>query len=318
MRTFCTIITSNYFPYAVALYKSINSFNKGESLLVLTVDDADKLPDTTKYPGISFISSKDICFEKNAVSIFTKYVGNDSDALRWALKPILISYLLKKGYSKVIYTDCDIFFFNNYNFLFDELDKYGIILTPGHTTRNPAEHENEFLSRFQYGQFNAGFIGSSIKSLPALNWWAECCAYKIDTNFEKGLFVDQKYLDAMPVLFDFVGIVRHYGCNIAFWNQHECKRVSSNNQTLINGTFPIIFIHFTNKYIPELMNGNDHKILPYFLQYKKVFEESGTLMKVFINDIPNYKEPHVFLKIKRKLLIRTRIKRFLFRLSQKM
>jgi hypothetical protein len=121
----------------------------------------------------------------------------------------------------------------------------------------------------------------------------------------------------LPVLFENVGIVQHYGCNIAFWNQHECKRVVSDGKVLINGEFPIIFIHFTNKYIPEILNGNDPHIYPYYLEFKKTFESSGAKLGQFIPGMPEYKSPGIISRIKRKLLIRTRIKRFFYRLSQK-
>lgn len=316
MRTVCTIITSNYFPYALTLYRSLIRFNPDETLKVLVVDAGIPLPDLTAYPGISVISATDIYQQQHADTMFSRYGSNDTDALRWGLKPVLIANLLQKGYSKVIYADCDLFFFDAYEFLFHELNNYGIILTPGGTTRNPQLHEEEFLSGYQYGQFNAGFIGATKEAMPALDWWARCCTYRVETNFANGLFVDQKYLDAMPVLFSFTGIVRHKGCNIAFWNQHENKRELVNGKLLINGEFPVIFIHFTNKYIPELLEGNDPLIYPCYLEYEKTFRLSGHALKEFIPGMPEYKEPPPLVRIKRKLLIRTRIKRWLFKLSQ--
>ncbi len=313
MRTFCTIITHNYLPYAKTLHRSLVQFNKEEKLVVLVVDSDATIEAT---PGISYLRINDIYNTPKADIIYNKYTQQDPDALRWGLKPVLLSYLLTKGYSKIIFADCDLFFFNPYEFLFRELDTHDILLTPGSTTRSPQVQEEEFLSGYKYGQFNAGFAGVTVNAQSMLNWWADCCAYRVETNFNDGLFVDQKYLDAVPVLFDNAGIVRHRGCNIAFWNQHENKRVLKGSEVWINGEFPIIFIHFTNKYIPELLNGNDPLIYPYFLAYEKTFNELGSTLKEFIPGLPEYKEPNILLRIKRKLLIRTRIKRWLFRLSQ--
>lgn len=318
MRTFCTIITSDYYPYAVTLYRSLTAICPGEKLAVLVVDENRNKIDTENYPGITIFSAADIYNCKFTDQIFNKYSPTNPDALRWALKPVFIKYLAEQGYSKIIFADCDLFFFNNYEFLFLELDNYSLLLTPGRTTRNPLVHEEEFLSGYKYGHYNAGFIGATKDAIPILNWWAKCCAYRIETRFDEGLFVDQKYLDAAPVLFDRVGIIRHKGCNVAFWNQHECKRVKQNNGILINGSFPVIFIHFTNKYIPELLHGNDPHIYPYYLQFRDTFAKSGSLIDHFIPGIPEYKEPGFLLRIKKKLLIRTRIKRALFWLSQKL
>lgn len=316
MRTFCTIITNSHIPYAMTLHTSLVRFNKEEKLVVLVVDNAGKFP-VEERPGVNFLSITDIYNIPKADLIYNNYAQQNPDALRWGLKPVLLTYLLKGGFSKVIYADCDLFFFNNYEFLFHDLDKYATLLSPGRTTRNPQVHEEEFLSGYKYGQFNAGLIAVTKASIPMLEWWAGCCAYRVETNFNDGLFVDQKYLDAAPVLFDNIGIIRHKGCNIAFWNQHEYKRDLQNNEVLINGEFPIIFIHFTNKYIPELLNGNDPLIYPYYLEYEKTFRESGSNLKEFIPGLPEFKEPTLLVGIKRKLLIRTRIKRWLFRLSQK-
>ncbi|MBI5371162.1 MAG: hypothetical protein HZA79_03945 [Sphingobacteriales bacterium] len=233
------------------------------------------------------------------------------------MKPVFISYLLENGHSNVMYCDCDLFFFDDYSFIYKEMNSAGLLLTPHWTTPYPAVHEEEFLSLFNYGAYNAGFLCASKKGLPALKWWADVCAYRIEESHCNGLHNDQKYLDALPVFFKDIKILDHKGCNIAFWNQHVCKRMLINNKVLINGEFPIVFIHFTNKYIPELLNGNDALIYPYFLEYEKSFRLSGSSLNEFIPDMPTYKPPQPFIKIKRKLLVRTRIKRWLFKLSQR-
>jgi len=317
MRTFCTIISSNYFPYALTLYKSLIRFHTDEKLMVLVCDEGRIDPDPGDYAGIRIFRANELYSSGRTDLLYHKYGGNP-DAFRWSLKPLFIRYLLETGFEKVIYCDCDIFFFNEYNFLFEELNTVSVLLTPGRTTRYPQVHEEEFISLFQYGMFNAGFAGVSKKGIEAMKWWANVCEYKVEINFEKGLFVDQKFLDALPILFDDVSFVKHRGCNIAFWNQHECKRTLVNGQLLINEFYPIIFIHFTNKYIPELLVGNDPLILSYFRKYEKCFEETGYEFGQFINDLPEYQEPSTLLKLKRKLLIRTRIKRWLFRLSEKL
>jgi hypothetical protein len=316
MRTFCTIISSDYFPYAVTLYRSLIRIHSTENLKVLVCDEGPVDSDAEKYPGIEIFRIKDIYSYSMTDRLYSKYGPENMDALRWSLKPVFTSYLLNSSYEKVIFTDCDLFFYNDYTFLFDALDQASLILTPGRTTRDPEINEEEFLTLFRYGVFNAGFTGASKKAIPALQWWANACTYRIEINFSSGLYNDQKYLDALPVLFDNIGIIRHRGCNIAFWNQHECKRVLKNGEVFINGEYPIVFIHFTNKYIPEILAGNDPLLLPYFRDYEKIFKQSGYDLNEFIPGMPEYKEPSVLIKLKRKLLIRTRIKRWLFKLSR--
>jgi hypothetical protein len=316
MRTFCTIITADYLPYAVTLYRSLIKFHPEEMLIVLVADSVNPITGGADCPGIRILTRQDIYAGKYADIIYSKYADTNPDALRWALKPVLITHLLQNGFSKVIYADCDLYFVNEYEFLFTELNNFSLLLTPGRTTRNPQLQEEEFLSGYKYGQFNAGFIGATPAAISAMDWWANCCAFRVETNFSDGLFVDQKYLDALPVLFEYTHIIRHKGCNIAFWNQHECKRVIINGEVRINGEFPIVFIHFTSKYIPELLEGNDPLIYSFYQEYEKSFNLSGHTLKEFIPGMPEYKEPSLPVRIKRKLLLRTRIKRWLFKLSQ--
>lgn len=316
MRTFCTIITSNYLPYAITLHNSLKRIKGHETLHILIADTQNPKVSKEDHPGIHLIYCNELYTKPFADRIFEKYQNQKEDYLRWALKPVLLRYLLDKGFEKVIYTDCDICFFSNYDFLFDSLNNHGVLLSPSRTTSDPFLHEDEFLSGYKYGQFNGGFIGVTNRGIQMLDWWANCCIYKMEINFEAGLFVDQKYLDAAPVLFSNVGIVEHRGCNIAFWNQHECKRIRKGNQTFINGTYPIVFIHFTNKYIPELLEGNDSDIYPYYLEYQNIFSKTGHSLKEFIPNMPEYKEPGPIQKLKRKVMLRTRFKRWLYRLSK--
>ncbi len=316
MRTFCTIITSNYFPYAATLYQSLIKFYPNETLQVLVCDDGSLNPDPVKYPGIT-ITRLNVLYDYGITdSIFNKYAANP-DALRWSMKPVFMSYLLERGFEKVIFADCDIFFFADCGFLFNDLGHSAILLTLHRTNIDPNVNEEGFVSFFMFGMFNAGFAGASRKGIPALQWWAKACLFKNEINFPSGIYKDQKYLDALPVLFDDVKVIEHRGCNIAFWNQQECERTLVNGQLLINKKYPVVFIHFTRKYIPELLEGHDSLILPYFREYEKCFNETGYQLSGFISQLPEYKKPGPLLSLKRKLRIRTRIKNWLFRLSQK-
>jgi lipopolysaccharide biosynthesis glycosyltransferase len=317
MRTFCTIISGNYFPHAATLYKSLIKFHEGEKLMVLVCDDGKINPDPGEYPGIRIFKIKDLYSYSITNVLYNKYTTENEDALRWAMKPVFLSWLLQNGYEKVIYVDCDIHFFNDYEFLYDELNDAAVLLTPSWRTIDPKLNEEEFVDIYTDGLYNAGFIGARLKGLSALQWWSKACSYRMAIDHESGLYNDQKYLDVLPVAFDDIHTIRNRGCNIAFWNQHECKRVSHGGSVLINNIYPIIFIHFNDKYIEELLVGNDHLIFPYYKQYETAFTQTGFSLKNFIPGLPEYKEPTTFIKMKRKLLIRTRIKKLLFKLIDK-
>ncbi|MBI3137631.1 MAG: hypothetical protein HYZ15_03515 [Sphingobacteriales bacterium] len=315
MRTFCTIITSNYLPYAVTLFRSLQEHSAADSLYVLICDESEYEKSLVPAEKLHILQISQL-YHFGYTDFLLNTYHTRPDALRWSMKPVLIHYLLDQGYEKVIFLDCDIFFVNDCKFLFDELDQTSVLLTPHWTTPDPQERESDFLAFFNYGAFNAGFIGATRRGIPALEWWAAACRYGIEVNHAKGLHVDQKYLDALPVFFEDVKILRHKGCNISFWNQHVCRRVLVNGEVKINGIYPVVFIHFNRNYIPELLEGHDRELFPYFNQFRKTFEKTGYTLGQFIAGLPAYSAPSKLARIKYRLRIRTRIKNWLFRLSK--
>lgn len=316
MNTFCTIITANYYPYAAALYKSLRNYNEQVTLHVLIADNKTIDKHLALYPGIKLVTTQELSEDTAITELYSRYAYINIDFFRWAAKPLFLLHLLKKGYDKVIFVDCDIFFFNDYNFLFTELDSAGILLTPHWRSTNPLIDETGFIALFTNGIFNAGFIGSSQKGIPALQWWAEACHFKMGEVPAMGIHDDQKYLDAMPVLFETVKIVRHKGCNISSWNVIECRRKKINDNLLINGEYPIIFIHFSEILAKEILRGHDTLLLPYLIKYKTVFEEDGSKLSAFMSQLDTHLQPGILKKIKWKLKVRVRIKRFLYKLAR--
>ena len=60
---------------------------------------------------------------------------------------------------------------------------------------------------------------------------------------ESGLFVDQRWVDFVPTLFEH-HIVRDPGCNVATWNLATRRVEWSNGRYLVNG-LPLRFFHFS-------------------------------------------------------------------------
>lgn len=264
MSNFCTTSTVSHLYKTYALADSIAPF--GGVLHVLLIDGS---PDnTTEIPqNIHFFSLKNLTDEIGK-KIISKY--KNKDKLRWALKPVFLTFLLRK-YSKVIYVDNDIFFFNDFSFLFEKLEKKAVLLTPHFYEANTQKNQNWLEANFRVGLYNAGFIGVNSKAIPFLNWWANCCLYNIKKAYWRGLFDDQKYLDLVPVLFDDVEIIKHRGCNLAGWNftnyPHE---LAKNNTTLI-------FIHFAELSLIEFSKPENY-------WYKSYIKYVDSLKKYY----PNY------------------------------
>jgi hypothetical protein len=299
------------------LYKSLRRFHPGVILKVL-VTDADETAAQVfnAFPGMQIIPVQSL-FNYNLVhSLYHKYAHIYPDSFRWALKPVFIQYLLENGFEKVLFTDCDIFFFEDYTFLLDDLDSAAILLTPHWHNSDPVIDERSFLSLFTGGVFNAGFIGANRNGLPALAWWANACHYKMGAYPEMGVHDDQRYLDLFPVKFEFVKIVRHRGCNIGGWNRIECARSLVNGRVLINDQYPIVFIHFGPVLIEQILKGHDPLLLPYLKHYRTVFEEGGTALGTLKKELQYHVDAGTILKLKWRVKIRTRVKSFLFKLAK--
>ena len=314
MNTFCTIITADHLPFAKVLHASLQKTVPYTSLQVLIIDKND----FTSSRNFTIHSIDSVVTSPVAKGIYKKYGHTNPDHFRWALKPVFISYLLQNGFDKVIFTDPDIFFVNNFSFLFDELDDSNILLTPHWANLNPVENEGSLLDLLRGGLFNAGFIGANKKGKEAIDWWAGMCHYKMEINFTSGLYDDQKYLIILPVHFPDVKILKHQGCNLASWNVQTCKREIINGKLLVNKHFEPIFIHFNRETIVNILNRNDKLLHPFLEEYIQLFKNEGFDLENNYKTLDFSKFNSPFLKLKYKLLLRTRLKRFLFKLAERL
>lgn len=309
MQTFCTIITTSHLSFAKVFFTSLQKHIPGTRLQVLIVDDSN----ATSSENFTIYTLRSIKDQPTFKEIEKKYAHTNADYFRWALKPLFISYLLSKGFNKVLYADADLYFVNNFPFLFDELDNNNVILTPHWANTNPIENEDSLFSVLRGGLFNAGFIGVNTAGKKAIDWWTDMCHYKIEKKKELGLYDDQKYLDLLQVQFEKVKIIKHQGCNLASWNIDTCKREMINGKLYINKKFEPVFIHFAKDTIVNILNKNDALLKPFLDEYVNALKiENFDLLK----DLDTSEFTTFAYSIKHKLGLRTRIKRFFFRLAE--
>ncbi len=271
---FCTISTFSHLYKVYALCESLEK-QKHDFTLHVLVSDSDS---DFAFPNCRFWRLSDLKSDSTSINIIRKY-KHHSDKLRWSLKPVLIKFLLDQEAEKVIYLDNDLYFYSGYQFLFDLLNKYSVLLTPHYYKHDPQKEQNWLEANFKVGLFNAGFIGASKNSSETLQWWAECCEYRCEKNIWRGLFDDQKYLDLVPVMDENAHIVRHMGCNVASWNTETCERKMINGELKINGEFPVVFIHFNPFTIREITEGRDPLLLPLYKEYETALKRHKPDMK---------------------------------------
>ncbi len=164
----------------------------------------------------------------------------------------------------LVYLDPDIFVYSPLTPVFDALSGGSIAtLTPHLTTpvddgKLPGEQEMLY-----NGTYNLGFIAvrRCEEAWRLLSWWERRC---LDLGFSEGrtgLFVDQKWMNLAPGMFDKVEILRHPGCNMAYWNLHERTLSGHTGSYVVNGQTGLCFFHFSGIELedPEVLSKNTNR-----------------------------------------------------------
>jgi hypothetical protein len=163
--------------------------------------------------------------------------------------PVMEMLTKQSGADKIIYIDPDIAIFNPLDDLLAELDQNDILLTPHQLT--PEEQaqaivDNEITS-LQHGIYNLGFVAIRNAGSGKLfaKWWSDRLQEYCYDDIPSGLFVDQRWCDLVPALFENVKILRDPGCNVASWNlSHRKIEITTRGEIIVNGS-PLRFFHFT-------------------------------------------------------------------------
>ena len=96
------------------------------------------------------------------------------------------------------------------------------------------------------GTYNGGFFSIKVtdNSRRFIEWWCDRMKDYCFYSLEKGLFVDQKWLNLVPVFFEKVFIVKLPGYNVSYWNLHERSIDFKEGEYLVNLEDKLRFFHF--------------------------------------------------------------------------
>jgi hypothetical protein len=246
-RAACTIVSPNYVHYARVLAQSYLSHHPDHRFFVCIVAD---LSDPTPFLGGGFepvmISSIGLPHPRATAMMY------DVLELNTNVKPSFLRHLFVTfELDQLVFLDPDIFIYSKLEPIFSALDAGATaVLTPHMTTpiwdgKRPGEQELLY-----NGTYNLGFIALSkcAETDRLLDWWE---IRVIESGFAEGrtgLFVDQKWANLMPALFDRISIVRDAGLNMAYWNIHERTLRKEEDLYVVEGSespTPLRFFHFS-------------------------------------------------------------------------
>jgi hypothetical protein len=253
----CTIISPNYLAYARTVASSYMAHHPGHRFFVLIVaDHAEPAIFATDPEVFTPVSLHHIGLEDP----YREAMKYDILELNTNVKPTFLKHLIATySLDKLVYLDPDIFVYAPLTPVFDALDHHDAVLTPHITTpvfdgKSPSEQDHLY-----NGTYNLGFFGvrRSEQGGRILTWWEQRCLELGFSEGRSGLFVDQKWMNLAPGFFN-VGILRHLGLNMAYWNLHERSLAETATGYVVNQTEPLRFFHFSGIVVsdPAMLSRN--------------------------------------------------------------
>jgi hypothetical protein len=167
-----------------------------------------------------------------------------------AVKGPFLHQACASGADVVMYLDPDTALLNPLDPLIEWLQDDEILLTPhliDPNTERMSILDND-LSASRTGIFNLGFVAIRTRGEGArfAKWWNDRLLEFCYDDIPNGVFVDQRWCDHVPALFDKVKVVRDPGYNIASWNlSQRTVSVGQDGQVRVNGDHLLRFWHFT-------------------------------------------------------------------------
>lgn len=217
-RSFCTILSTNYLPKALALAESLRLHEDGAALKVVFIDhiDDETLPE---LDGVECLSLAALGLPRS--TLLEMAMTYDLVEFATSIKPVLFRRLLDDA-DQVFYLDPDTFVVSPMVELSPALEASagGILLTPHFLRPPPRDAELTDGHMLLCGINNLGFCGFDRRAFDCLDWWWGHLRTECVYDPMAGLFVDQKWMDIGATLFE-AGYLRHAGYNVGLGNVGE-------------------------------------------------------------------------------------------------
>lgn len=245
MKIAFTLCSNNYLAQAKTLGDSLLKYNADYKYFIILVDEFSIEIDYGFFDSFEIIPASQLELE-HLPSFIERY---NIIELNTVIKPFAFQFLFDKYSPQHIhYFDPDILICNSIAEIDSNFKENSILLTP-HITRpkNFDDFTNE-ITFLQFGIYNLGYCGfkNDQTSKKWLKWWADRVKDNCYIKTEEGLFVDQKWMNYATLFFEKLKVLKHPGCNVAYWNLNE-REISSNRNKgfLVNESFNLLFFHFS-------------------------------------------------------------------------
>jgi lipopolysaccharide biosynthesis protein len=238
-----TIVSNNYLHFARTMLQSFKKFHPDYARYCVIVDRDPE-------PSAAFAAE----FEAIRLGQLNLPLGEeflfqyDILELNTAVKPWAIEHLFECGHENVIYVDPDICFYSQMSDVEQLLATHAdIVLTPHLLAPVADEKLPRELDIRRAGTYNFGFcaLRRSSNTKNFLHWWQRKLTRDCVNDADRGLFVDQSWIDLVPGLFENVAVLRHMGYNVAYWNIAQRPIAIKHNNIYFVGNVSLVFFHFS-------------------------------------------------------------------------
>jgi glycosyltransferase involved in cell wall biosynthesis len=238
----CTIFAKNYIAHARVLTKSFLEHHPGSTVYGLLCDDID---DYFNPADEQFITvTLDELGIPNVDEMIFRY---DIVELSTAVKPFLLQHLFERTkLDKLVYFDPDILFLAPIDDVVTLLDTQNIVVVPHLVDTLKEDVVPSERHMLMTGVYNLGFIGlrRSDETAKFLTWWREKLVKYCYADPSNGLYVDQRWVDLAPGMFEGVYVHRDPGCDVAYWNMTQ-RPVTKRGERFFTLGSPVKFFHFS-------------------------------------------------------------------------
>jgi hypothetical protein len=248
MKVLCySSFTFSYLNRARVLFQTLRRFHPNWELVALITDEPPEgfAFDPAREPFDRVVWAQDLGIPDFETWLFK----HDVVEVCTAVKGPFIHQACASGADAVIYLDPDTALLASLEPLERWLEKDEILLTPHLVDPNdePTAIQDNDLSASRTGIFNLGFVAIRTRGEGArfAKWWNDRLLSYCYDDMANGLFVDQRWCDHVPALFDKVRVVRDPGYNVASWNlSRRTLAVEKDGRVTVNGQ-TLRFWHFT-------------------------------------------------------------------------
>ncbi len=207
MNTYCTVMCNANRELILVKMAQIQKIDPRANWQILVMDNSYKKIVSTGQLTIHGFKSTVFHFE--AHTIFKKYRLKKKQLIK-AMVPVFLRYLLKCGWTKIVYLGWEESLDEGTVDFFDLLEHHAIVLIPN-SFEKQAEEPFPYEEYFKKGHYNANRMGASQAGIEAIRWWEEMCGFRVNVKKrqkkkKEELYHQQSYLNMLPSFFESIYI----------------------------------------------------------------------------------------------------------------